>query len=224
MPLKGEKKALGKRKQFAVLGLGRFGFTVATKLSEQGFDVLACDRDPALVRQIEPYVTDAVVTDINDQDALEGLGLQNYDTVIIAIGIMLESAIMATIYAKECGVDCVIAKAMTFQQKKMFEKLGADRVVMPEYDSGIRLANSLVQPNVLEFISVSDEYGFAEVKPKKQWCGRSLKQSNIRAEFSISVVAIKRSSGVVINPHPDEIIKEDDCLIVIGENKKIQKL
>lgn len=214
-----------KNKQFAVLGLGRFGFTVATKLSEEGFDVLACDKNPTLVKQIEPYVTDAVIVDFNDQDALSGLGLQNYDTVVIAIGSMLESAIMATIYAKECGVECVIAKAMTFQQKKMFEKLGADKIVMPEFDSGKRLVNQITKSNVLEFISVSDEYGFAKIKTKKQWAGKSLKQSNIRAEYGINVVAIQRSDNdVIINPHPDEVIMEEDSLIVIGENKKIQQM
>jgi trk system potassium uptake protein TrkA len=155
---------------------------------------------------------------------LASIGFENYDTVVVAIGTSIESAIMATMYAKEKGVGCVIAKAMTFQQKKMFEKLGADRVIMPEYDSGKRLAEQIVNPNMLEFFRFSDDYGFAEIEPKEHWIGKSLKESNIRAGYGLNIVAIKRDKDVVVNPYADEVIMAGDILVVMGEYKKIQSV
>jgi trk system potassium uptake protein TrkA len=224
LKMKDKDKNNNKNKQFAVLGLGRFGFSLAVELSAKGYDVFACDKNPALVKQIGEYVTEAMIVDLNDEESLASIGFENYDTVVVAIGTSIESAIMATMYAKEKGVGCVIAKAMTFQQKKMFEKLGADRVIMPEYDSGKRLAEQIVNPNMLEFFRFSDDYGFAEIEPKEHWIGKSLKESNIRAGYGLNIVAIKRDKDVVVNPYADEVIMAGDILVVMGEYKKIQSV
>jgi trk system potassium uptake protein TrkA len=211
-----------KNKQFAVLGLGRFGMALALELSKQGCQVIASDKNPELVAQVKGKVTETYVVDFNTEGALKQMNLGECDTVVVAIGTSIESAIMATVHAKQVGANCVIVKALTFQQKAMFEKLGADRVIMPEYDSGKRLAEQIVNPNMLEFFKFSENYGFAEIEPKEEWVGKSLKESGIRADYGLNIVAIKRDSDVVVNPYADEVIGKDDILVVIGENKKIQ--
>lgn len=212
-----------KNKQFAVIGLGRFGIAVTKSLVDNGCDVLCCDKRMSVIKQMEPYVTKAVQLDVMEENAIEAIGLNNFDVVIIAIGCSFESSVMATMYAKEAGVKTVIVKAQNMAEKKILEKLGADKVVMPEMDSGRRLAINLVTTNVVEYISFSEEYGMAEIAPQKEWINKSLADSNIRAKYGFNVVAIKEDDHVMVSPTASTIIKENHILVIIGENKKIQK-
>lgn len=212
-----------KRKQFAVLGLGRFGQAVVKTLSENGYDVLCCDKNPELVNQMMPYATEAMQADISDEGALKEMGLGNYDIVIIATGDSLESAVMATMTAKEMKVETVISKAKDIKQANILYKVGADKVVMPERDMGMRIATSLITSNVLDYISFSDDYGVAEIAPKTEWSGKTLAEANIRAATGLNVVAIKRGKNVIVSPGPQEMINKDDILVIIGTNEKIQK-
>lgn len=154
---------------------------------------------------------------------MQYIGLNNFDVVIVAIGESLEASIMATMYAKEKGVKTVIAKAIGTPQKKLLEKVGADKVLMPERDSGQRLAISLVTSNVLEYITVSDKFGIAEIGVVDKWVDKTLQDANIRAKYGINVVAIKRGGDVIVTPPPDIKILETDTLVVIGENANIAK-
>lgn len=163
-----------KNKQFAVIGLGRFGTAVTKTLVENGFDVMCCDKNMSIVKQMEPYVTKVLQIDITQESAAMSLGLNNFDVVIIAIGDSLESSVMATMYAKEAGVKTVIVKAQTLAEKKILEKMGADKVVMPEVDSGCRLAVSLTTTNVIEYISFSEKFAMAEIAPLKEWEDKTL--------------------------------------------------
>ncbi|MEI3162360.1 MAG: TrkA family potassium uptake protein [Lachnospirales bacterium] len=212
-----------KNKQFAVIGLGRFGTAVTKTLAENGYDVLCCDKDMAIVKRIEPYVTKAIQIDVMNENSVEALGLNNFDVVIIAIGDSLESSVMATMYAKEAGVKKVIVKAQNLSEKKILEKIGADKVIMPEVDSGKRLAINLITTNVIEYISFSEKFAMAEIAPLKEWIGKTLSQANIRAKYGFNVVAIKENDNVIVTPKPDDVINDISILVIIGESSQIQK-
>ncbi|MDO4300208.1 MAG: TrkA family potassium uptake protein [Clostridia bacterium] len=212
-----------KNKQFAVIGLGRFGRAVTRTLVDNGFDVLCCDKDMSIVKQMEPYVTKAMQIDVMQENAVTSLGLNNFDVVIIAIGDSLESSVMAAMYAKEAGVKTIIVKAQNIAEKKILEKIGADKVVMPEMDSGRRLAISLITTNVIEYISFSEKYAMAEITPLKEWENKSLIEANIRAKYGFNVVAIKEGDEVIVSPVPTTVIKANHVLVIIGESKQIQR-
>jgi trk system potassium uptake protein TrkA len=211
------------KKQFAVLGLGRFGQAVVKTLSENGYDVLCCDKSIELINQIAPYATDVVQADIADEGALREMDLPSYDVVIIAAGQSLEAAIMATMAAKDMGVKTVIAKAQDEKQANVLYKVGADKVVLPERDMARRLATSLISSNILEFISFSDDYGIAEIAPRADWIGKNLIESNIRATTGLTIMAVKRGKDVLVSPSPKEVIQAEDILVIMGTTDKIQK-
>lgn len=211
------------KKQFAVLGLGRFGQSVVKTLTENGYEVLCCDKNPELINQIAPFATDVVQADISDEGALREMGINNYDVVIIATGDSLESAVMATMAAKEMGVKTVIAKAKDIKQSNVLYKVGADKVVLPERDMGIRLATSLITSNLLEIINFSEDYSIAEIAPKNEWVNKTLADSNIRATTGFNIVAIKRGRNVIVSPLPTETIISNDILVIIGSNENLRK-
>lgn len=215
---------LGKNKQFAVLGLGRFGQAVVHTLVENGCDVMCCDKDMEIVQEMSHYVAEVMQINVTNAKAMKNIGLGDYDCVIVAIGDNFESTIMAAMCAKEANVPLVIAKAKTDQQKALLEKIGVDKVVMPERDSGVRIALNLITTNILEYVQFSDKYAIAEISPIKKWLEKDLIQSNIRAVYGLNIVAIKRGKEVIVSPDPKTVIKENDILVVIGENKKIQGL
>ncbi len=208
-------------KQFAVLGLGRFGQSVVRTLYDRGYDVLAIDTNIDLVNEISHFSTLVMQADVRDENVIKNLGLNNYDVVIVAIGSNLETAVMATLLAKENGAKTVIVKAKNTSQKTVLLKVGADKVILPEKEMAEKLAINLITTNVIDFINLSDKFGIAEIQPRKKWIGSSLIKSNIRAEYNVNVVAIKRAGEVLVNPMPSEIILEDDKLVVIGENEAI---
>ncbi|MDR3238479.1 MAG: TrkA family potassium uptake protein [Clostridiales bacterium] len=218
---------MARSKQFAVLGLGRFGRSIVRTLSENGCDVLACDMDLEIVQDVSQYATHVLQTDVTDEGALFSLGLGNFDVVIIAIG-TLEPSVLATVIAKESGAKMIISKAMDTRHKKILEKVGADRVVLPEWEMGGKVAmnlltNNLITSNVIDYINLSDEYSIAEIEPKKGWVGHSLAKSNIRADFGLNVVAVKRNQKIIISPKPDATIEGHDVLVVIGETISISR-
>lgn len=212
-----------KNKQFAVIGLGRFGSAVTKTLIDNGYDVLCCDKDMSIVKRIEPYVTKALQIDVMQENAIQSLGLNNFDVVIIAIGDSLESSVMATMYAKEAGVKKIIVKAQNLSEKKILEKIGADKVIMPEVDSGRRVAINLITTNVIEYISFSEKFAMAEISPLKEWSNKTLAEANIRAKYGFNVVAMKENDNVIVTPGPNEIIKDESILVIIGESSQIQK-
>lgn len=215
---------MSKNKQFAVLGLGRFGQSVARTLAESGYDVLACDNDIETVQEVSQYATHAVQADVMDSMAMSALGLGNFDVVVVAIGGDLEPSVMATMLAKESGVKHVIAKASNQTQKRILEKVGADRVVLPETEMGVKIATGLISSNIIDFINLSDEYGIAEIEPLPQWVGQTLHKANIRAMTGINIVAIKRGKRIIVSPKPDETIAHADVLVAMGENRDIHRL
>ncbi len=214
---------MSKSKQFAILGLGRFGQSIAKTLVDNGCDVLCVDKNIDAVNEMSKYASNVTRADVADVHAMSALGLNNFDVVIIAIGENMEAGIMATLIAKEMGVQNVITKAKNEIQKSILQKVGADRVVLPEKDMGIRIATSLITSNIIDFISLSDKFTIAEIEPRKEWIDVSLKKSNIRAEHRLNVVAIKRNNDIIVSPKAEEIIQKDDILVIIGTIADIQK-
>ncbi len=211
-------------KQFAVIGCGRFGSSVAKTLYKSGFDVLALDDDECVIRNIADHVTHAATIDIDDANALKEVGIRNMDVVIIGIGSDLKASVMSTLLVKEMGVKYVVAKAQDEMHAKVLNKIGADRVIFPERDMGVRLAYNLTSTNILDFIELSPDYSIMEIVSPKKWHDRSLKENNIRARYGLSVLAIKRGEDVNVSPQAEEVVQNGDVLIVVGSNEDLKKV
>ncbi|MFP4697188.1 MAG: potassium channel family protein [Eubacteriales bacterium] len=213
-----------KKKDFVIFGLGKFGRSIAETLTSKGCDVLAIDSKDDVIQDVADIVTHAVQADVTDIDALNSLGVRNFDVAIIAISQDMQSSIMATILAKELGVPYVISKAQNDIHKKVLEKVGVDRVIFPEREMGNRIANSLVSDNFLDYIELSADYSMAEITMMKEWSGKSLKALNMRANYGVNVMAIRNGDNINITPGPDVVLNDDDVLVVIGSNEDLMKL
>lgn len=209
-------------KQYVIIGLGRFGTSIAKTLYSLGNEVLAIDVDEEVVQEISQDVTHAVQADSTDEGVLRSLGLRNFDVAVITIGSDVQASIMATLLVKELGVKYVIAKAHNEIHAKVLYKIGADRVVFPERDMGIRVAHNLCSSNILDYIELSPDYSIMEVTALNKWVGKSLKELNLRSKFGINVMAIKRGNDINISPEADEYIRKGDILVVIGGTEELK--
>ncbi len=209
--------------QYAVIGLGRFGLSIAAKLFESGQEVLGVDVNEERVEDSHPYVTHSVIADSTDAEALKSIGIRNFDTVIVAIGNDIQASILSVLILKELGIKKVIAKALNKLHGQVLKKLGADWVVHPERDMGIRVAHQLLSPNVLNFIELSKNYSVEEVKVPSGMVGKTLRELDLRAKFNLSVIAIRHNEEINISPSPDKIIDHGDVLVVIGENRDLEQ-
>ena len=214
-------------KSYIVIGLGRFGSQVARELCRQGCEVLAMDISSELVSQVANDVTHAVVGDGQDKEVLRALGAREFDCGIIAIGDDLAASVLVTMNLKELGVPQVICKAHDETHRRVLEKLGADRVVIPEQEQAARLARSLSSHNVLDYIELSEEYGIIETPSPATWKGKSLRELNVRAKLGVNILAIRRGGRINVSPGADFTFEENDILGVLGDSaalKKVQKL
>jgi trk system potassium uptake protein TrkA len=214
-------------KSCVVIGLGRFGSEVARELCRQGCQVLAMDVNQELVSQIANDVTHAVVGDGQDKGVLRALGVREFDCGVIAIGDDLAASVLVTMNLKELGVAQVICKAHDETHRRVLEKLGADRVVIPEQEQGARLARSLSSRNVLDYIELSQEYGIIEIPVPGSWKDKSLKELNVRAALGLNILAIRRGGQINVSPGADFIFEQQDIVVVLGDStalKKVQKL
>lgn len=214
-------------KSYVVIGLGRFGSKVATELCALGCEVLVMDTRADLVQQISNEVTQAVVADCQDKEVLKALGVRNFDCAIVAVGSDLASAVMATMNLKELGVPYVVCKAHDDTRRRVLEKLGADRVVIPEQENACRLARSLSSPNVLDYIELSEDYGIIEVPAPKTWHNKTLVELNVRAKLGVNIIAVRRNGRIDVSPSANYRIEPGDVLVVLGEThalEMVQKL
>ena len=213
------------RKQFVVIGLGRFGTSVAKTLTALGHEVLALDKNEHAVQVIMQDVTQAVQADAREEETLRGLGVRNLDVAIVAIGDDLEANILITLMLKEMGIPYVVAKAQSIQHGKVLEKIGADKIVYPEQDMGIRLANNLIRTNVMDFIELSLDYSIFEIIAPAKFVNKSLGKLNLRAVYNINVVAIKKGiDQIVIAPGANSVVEEKDILVIVCNKKALAKL
>lgn len=211
-------------KQFVIIGCGRFGSSVAKKLNELGCEVMAVDASEDTIQNISDSVTYAVQADATDENALKAMGIRNFDVAVITIGANIQASIMVTLMVKELGIKHVVAKAQNEMHAKVLYKIGADRVVFPEREMGVRVAKNLVSNKILDYIELSEDYTIVEVPPLKAWVGKSLIEIDVRAQFSINVIAIKNAEGININVMPNQLIQEHDVLVVIGHNDDIRRV
>lgn len=212
------------KKTFAVIGLGRFGRAAATRLYELGNEVLVIDQDAVLVQKMEPHATSAVVCDCRDEDALRALGLAHYDCAIVAIGSDLAASVLTTLNLKQLGVGQVICKATDETQKRALEKLGADRVIIPERETGIKLAQAITSSSILDFIELSDNCGIAELPVPASWQGKSLRTLDVRAKYGVNIIALRENDSVNVAPDANVPLHSGQVLVVLGENEKLARL
>lgn len=212
-----------KPKQFIVIGLGRFGSSLARELHSLGYEVLGIDKDAEAVKEISSFLTHAALADSTDEPTLRSLGIRNFDCAVIAIGDDIQASIMTAILLKELGVKMVVAKALSLTHGKVLDKIGVDRIIFPERDMGVRVAHQLVTPNLLDYIELSKDYTLAELSVPARITGKTLGELNIRARFGCSMVAInKKTGGMVIAPSAHDVLEETDVMIIIGTNEQVE--
>lgn len=211
-------------KNYAVLGLGRYGFAVAKELSDSGAQVLAVDTNPNIVNAAGMFIPICKCADITDEDVIERLGISNMDTVIIAMASNLEASVMATALCKEAGVKTVITKCADEMHQKILSKVGADITVFPEKESGIRLAKNILSSGFVDMIELSDEVSMVEVDMRSEWVGKSLIELNLRKKYGINVVAVKENDAITTDIDPAAPFSENSKLIVIADTDKLLKL
>lgn len=211
-------------KQFVVIGLGRFGESVAKTLYSLGHDVLAIDMDEDVIQDISDSVTHAVQADATDESALKALGLRNFDVAVVTIGSNIQVSIMITLLVKELGVKYIIAKGQSDLHARVLYKIGANRVVLPEKDMGIRVAHNLVSASILDYIELSPDYSIMELKVLQEWEGKSLSQLKLRSNYGINIMAIKKNDFINISPSADDILYKEDIIVAIGSSSDLGKL
>lgn len=209
---------------YAVFGLGRYGKAVAKELAADGAEVLAVDRNEEVVNAASMDIPYCKCADVTDAEVIKQLGIANVDVVIISMASDLEASVMATMLCKEAGVKTVIVKCSSEMNCKILSKVGADRVVLPESESGIRLAKNLLSSGFMDIIELSKDVSMVELDVKPEWEGKSLIELSLRKKYAINVVAIVQGKEVCTNINPEELLTMEMKLIVIGNTSKLNKL
>lgn len=211
------------KKQYAVIGLGRFGLSLATTLAKAGNEVLVVDASEDIIQKHSELFTHAATADTTDEIAIRALGLRNFDVVVVAIGHDVQASVLTTLLLKEQGVRHIVAKADNEHHGKMLEKIGADKVVFPERDMGKRIAHNLMAAGVLEYIEVAKDLGLLETAVPGKLKGVSLLKSGLRPRYGITVLGIRRNEKILLSPSPEEVLRETDTLILAGDGNGIQR-
>ena len=212
------------KKTYAVFGLGRYGTAVAKELVENGMEVIAIDSEQKIVNDVAAYLPVCKCADVTDAEVISRLGIGNIDTVIVCMASNLEASVMAVTLCKEAGVKTVIAKCANEMQQKILLRVGADQVVFPENESGIRLAKNLLSSGFIDMISLSKDVSIVEIDVKKEWCGKNLIELNLRKKYGLNIVAIKKGENINANITPEQVLDAETTLIVIANTSKLGKL
>ncbi len=213
-------------KRVVVVGLGIFGFNIARDLFENGFEVVAIDKDKEVVQKIRDYSTKAILADGTDKEVMESIGIQEDDVVIISFGEDLASATLLTLYLREMKVKRIIVKAPDEDHKRVLERVGATEVIIPEKEMADKIAKSLISPNVLDYIPLSEDYTISELVPPPSFMGKAIGDLHLRSKHHIEVIAVREvlPDRIQMVPRADFVIKDSDILVVIGKEEDIQKI
>ncbi|MBP3719921.1 MAG: TrkA family potassium uptake protein [Clostridia bacterium] len=211
-------------KSYVVIGLGRFGAEIAVKLFECGEEVLAIDLDETLVDKIADHVTRAVAADGRDRDILEKLGVENFDRAVVAMGSDLAASAQITMNLKELGVPYIVCKAYDNSYRTILEKLGANLVIIPEWEMADKLALGMTHAGVMEYIELSDEFGIVEMMPMDKWVGKTIRQLELRTRYGANVIAVRKGEAIQIPPDIDTPLDESSTLVILGNYEMIEKL
>jgi len=218
------------KRTFAVIGLGRFGAAMATTLSQLGHEVIGIDGSDDRVNALADQVSHTVKLDATDERSLRAAGIKDVDVAVVSIGENIEASLLVVTLVKELGIQNIVAKAVTPLHGRILEKLGVTRVVFPERETAIRLAHSLVMPNVLDYIELSSEYSIVDVPAPADFAGKTLKDIGLRSRFGLTTIAIKRYSKTTdgpatnIAPGPDDVVQAGDVLSLLGSNERLGQL
>ena len=212
------------KKTYAIFGLGRYGLAVARELVENGMEVIAVDTDQRIVTDAAAYLPVCKCADVTDAEVISRLGIGSIDTVIVCMASNLEASVMAVTLCKEAGVKNVIAKCSNEMHQKILLRVGADKVVFPEHESGIRLAKNLLSSGFIDMISLSNDVSIVEIDVKNEWCGKNLIELNLRKKYGFNIVAIKKGEKVTIDINPEQVLDAQTTLIVIANTTKLGKL
>ncbi|MDQ0155843.1 potassium channel family protein [Robertmurraya andreesenii] len=211
------------KKEFAVIGLGRFGGSIVRELAKQGLEVMAIDNKEERVNEYSMIASHAVMGDTTDESVLKSLGIRNFDHVIVAIGDDIQASILTTLILKELGVQNITVKAQNDYHEKVLLKIGADTVVHPERDMGRRIAHKLNSNSILDYLELSDKHSIVEIVAGEGLVGHTIIELDIRARYGINIVAIKRGDEINVSPQASEMILKNDILIVIGADSDINR-
>ncbi len=209
---------------YAVLGLGRYGYAVANELVESGAEVLVVDSNEDVINDVVDEFPLCKCADITDEDAIRQLGISNVDVVIIAVASNLETSVMATTLCKDAGVKTVIVKCANERHRKILSKIGADRVVLPEYESGVRLAKNLLSSGFVDILELTNNISLVEFDMKHEWIGKTLVELNLRKKYSINVIAIQQDNDVTTEIDPNKPLEASMKLIVVANRNKLEKM
>jgi trk system potassium uptake protein len=212
------------RKSFLIIGLGRFGTSIAYALADAGQDVMGVDTDPHVVQRLSSRLTHVATLNGANEEALSSLGVGNYDAVVVATGSNFEASILITLLVKRLGARYVVAKARTAQQEEVLDRVGADRVVQPERDAGQRLARRLISPNVLDYLTVEAGLSIAEMRAPDWMVGQTLEVLDVRRKHKITILLIKNGPRLRISPDPNDRIEPGDILVIVGRDADIARL
>lgn len=221
-----------KRRQFAVIGLGRFGSAMATTLTELGHDVIGVDGEAEKVRAHADVITQAIELDATDERALKAAGIQDVDVAVVSIGENIESSLLVVMQLRDLGIPTIVAKAVTPLHGRILERIGVSRVIFPEREMAIRIAHGLVMPDVIDYIELSRDFSIVEMPTPEPFVGKTLKALELRPRYGLTLIAVKRRSGpdpdapvvTTVSPKADEVIRAGDVLVVLGGNETLDKL
>lgn len=208
---------------YVVIGLGKFGRSIAKNLSEEGKNVLAIDGNPKNIESVENIVTHAVSADVSKKDVLYSLGVQNFDCAIVCIGDDLSASMLSTLICKELGVPYIIAKAQNDQHKELLEKVGANLVIFPEVYMSKKLTTALVDPYANELVKFNDNYKIVEIKCPNNWESKTIGEINVRKKYNVNIILIRRDEEV-IEPLPESLLEDGDSLVIAGTPKNIESI
>jgi len=212
-------------KSFLIIGLGKFGRSCAKELCNMGHDVLGVDENLRLVNEAASYLTHTVQADSTDEDFLKSISVDDFDSCIVAIGDDQEASVMITVLLKEHGAKNIIAKAQSEIHAKILEKVGADKVILPEYDMGIKLAHTLCNTSIYDLIDISPEHSIVSIKAPKEWIGKTLGTLSAREKYGVNIIAIESElKEANVFPTANTLINKNDTIIVIGGNNDLNKL
>ena len=213
-------------KRVVVVGLGIFGFHIAKELYENGLEVIAIDKSKEVIQKIRDFSSKAVVADAREKEVLESIGIREEDIVIVSFGEDLSSSTLLTLHLKELNVKRIIVKAPNEDHKRILQKVGATDVIIPEREMAGKVAKSLISPNILDYIPVSEDYNISEIAPPASFIGKSIAELNLRSRYHIEVIAVRDvlSDKITLIPRASSLIKDSDILVVIGKEPDIEKI
>ena len=212
------------KKTYAVFGLGRYGRAVAKELVDNGMEVIAVDTEQKIVNDAAAYLPVCKCADVTDSEVISRLGISNIDTVVVCMASNLEASVMAVTLCKEAGVKNIVAKCANEMHQKILLRVGADKVVFPENESGIRLAKNLLSSGFIDMISLSKDVSVVEINVRDEWCGKNLIELNLRKKYGFNIVAIKKGGKVNVNINPEQPLEAETTLIVIANVAKLGKI